>query len=171
MMVVALLGGKKELLYKSLANTLASSGYRIAAVTQLKKVNMIREMRELAEAGAGMIVAHSARRIMLSTTYVPETLDDIRKMVRCLAPASPDILILLGFKSLVKRDESVLKALAVWSAKEAESLLAEMSSPVVGIYSHRGDYEGGYPNLEDLAHAIINEGMRRKLIPPRARSL
>ncbi len=169
MMVVALLGGRKELLYKSLVNVLASSGYRVVAVTQLKKVSMIREMRELAEAGAGMVVAYSARRVMLSTTYVPETLDDMRKMVSCLAPVSPDILILLGFQNLVKKDESVLKALAVWSAKEAESLLEGISSPVVGVYSDRGDYKGGYPKLEDLAHAIIEEGMKRRLIPPRAK--
>ncbi len=167
MMIVALLGGRKDLLYKPLVNMLASSGYRVAAAVQLRKVGLTKEMRELAEAGAGLIVAHSTNRVVLSTTYVPDALDEIRRMVGCLAPVDPDALILLGFQKLVRDDERILKALAVWSAKEAESLLAEIAPPVVGVYSERGDYPRGYSTPEELANAIVDEGMRRRLIQPR----
>ncbi len=167
MMIVALLGGKRELLYRPLVNMLASSGYRVAAVVQLRKSGIAKEMRDLAEAGAGLVAAYSANRVVLSTTYVPDTLEEIRKMMSCLAPVDPDVLVLLGFQKLIREDKRVLKALAVWSAKEAESLLAEISPPVVGVYSERGDYTEGYPTPEDLAAAIVDEGMRRRLIQPR----
>ncbi len=169
MMIVALLGGRKDLLYKSLVNMLASSGYRVAAAVQLRKVGLVKEVRDLAEAGASLIVAYSANRVVLSTTYVPDALDEIKRMVGCLAPVDPDALILLGFQKLVQDDERVLKALAVWSAKEAESLLAEIAPPVVGVYSERGDYSEGYSTPEELASAIVEEGMRRRLIQPRVK--
>ena len=167
MMIVTLLGGRKDLLYKPLVNMLASSGYRVAAAVQLRKVGLAKEVRDLAEAGAGLIMVHTTNRALLSTTYVPHTLEEVKRTVSCLAPVDPDVLILLGFRKLAGRDEGVLKALAVWSAKEAKSLLSELSPPVVGVYSDRGDYEGGYKSPEELAKAIIEEGMRRRLIPPR----
>lgn len=167
MMVVALLGGRKELVYRSLTNALASSGYRVAVAVKGRRLGLIREMVELAEAGAGLIMVHSPNRALLSTTYVPETLEDVKRAISCLAPVKPDVLILLGYDDLVKEEEDVLKALSVWSAKEAELLLYDLSPPIVGVYSDRGDYEGGYSSPEDLSKAIIDEGMRRRLIQPR----
>ncbi len=169
MLVVSLLGGRKELLYTPLVNYLASSGYRVAAASQVRKAGMTKEMRDLAMAGAGLIMLHSASRAVLSTTYVPETLDDLKRVFGCLAPVKPDVIVLLGFLKLVRDDESVLKALAVWSSKEAESLLSDLTPPVVGVYSVRRDYrgEGGYDSPEELARAVVEEGMRRKMISGR----
>lgn len=167
MMVVALIGGRRDLIYRSLVSSLASSGYRVAVAVKERRLGLIKEMKELAEAGAGLIVAHSPSRAMISTTYVPETLEDVKKAVGCLVPVKPDVLILLGYDEMVKEEGEVLKALSVWSAKEAELLLSNLSPPIVGVYSDRGDYEGGCSSPEELSNAIIEEGMRRGLIQPR----
>ncbi len=171
MLIAALLGGKKELLYRVLGNMLASSGYRVASAVQFRKVNLPKELREFAEAGAGITIAHSVNRMILSTTYVPEDLDGLIKTARCLAPVEPDALILVGFQKLVSRDERIIKALAVWSAKEANSLLPQLAPPVVGVYSDKGDYqgEGSFSDLKDLAKAVIEEGRRLRQLPPSPR--
>ncbi|HDI73622.1 MAG TPA: hypothetical protein ENF57_01280, partial [Candidatus Korarchaeota archaeon] len=64
MLIAALLGGKKELLYRVLGNMLASSGYRVASAVQFRKVNLPKELREFAEAGAGITIAHSVNRMI-----------------------------------------------------------------------------------------------------------
>jgi len=166
MMIVALLGGKKEELYKPLVNMLASSGYRVSSAVYLKKVNIPSELKKLAEAGAGITLAYSTNRLIYTTTFVPDNLEDIKKRISCLSPVEPDVLVLLGFQKLVSDRRDVLKALSVWSVKEANSLISEQSPPIVGVYSERQDFPDGYNSPVELAKAIIEEGRRRSVLPP-----
>ncbi len=166
MMLVSILGSKRNDLYDALTKMLASSGYRVASAIQLRKVNMPKELMELAQAGASVTVAYSVGRIAYTSTYVPSNLDELVKGIQCLMPVNPDVIILLGFRKIAADDDRVLKALAVWSAKEANSLVEQLAPPIVGVYSSRGDYVGGYNSPKDLAKAIIEEGRRKRYLPP-----
>ncbi len=166
MMLVSILGSKRNDLYGALTKILASSGYRVASAISLRKVSMPKELMELAWAGASVKVAYSAGRIAYTSTYVPDSLDELVKGIQCLMPVKPDAIILLGFRKIAADDERVFKALAVWSAKEAISLIDQLAPPIIGVYSTRGDYTRGYNSPRELAEAIIGEGRRMRYLPP-----
>ncbi len=173
MMLISILGSKRNELYNALTRILASSGYRVASAIQLRKISIPKELMELAWAGASVTVAYSVGRIAYTSTYVPDNVDELVKGIRCLMPVKPDVIILLGFRKMAADDERVFKALAVWSAKEAKSLMEQLTPPIIGVYSSRGDYEGegGYSDPKELAEAIIEEGRMKRYLPPSPRKV
>lgn len=166
MLLVALLGSKRDLLLAPLVRMLSSRGYRVATLTQASKLRVPEELREAAEAGASIRMACSVDRVLISSNFPLKELNEMIKVISSLAPIEPDAVVILGFDEAVASDSRVMKVIAASSSSEANQIISRISQPIIGTYSARGDLESGYSTPESLAEAVISEGMRRKLLQP-----
>ncbi|RSN69502.1 hypothetical protein D9Q81_02545 [Candidatus Korarchaeum cryptofilum] len=166
MLIVGVMGSRKDVLMKPLIRAFTNRSYRVAAATQNRRIGVPDELKELAEAGSSLRIACSIDRVLISSNFPLRGLDDIIKAVSSLSPIEPDVIVLFGFEDILGREERVLKVITASSSHEAEQLLERLSKPVVGVYVERGDFEGGYKDLDVLIGAIIEEGIKRKLLQP-----
>ncbi len=167
MLALALLGSASEQFYRLLANKLASSGYRVSSAVQSRKVELTRELKKLTEGGAMVAFNYSKSRLILSTGFVPEDVDGLIRLVRCVMPVEPDVLILVGFRKMTSSNERVAKVLACRSEGELKKLRAEVKGDVLGEVV----CVEGCP--EDKAVEVVRRAQYRRYLPSplRGRSL
>ncbi|MCC6029755.1 MAG: hypothetical protein LM591_06420 [Candidatus Korarchaeum sp.] len=166
MLIVGVMGSRKGVLIKPLIRAFTNRSYRVAAVTQTRRIGVPDELRELAEAGSSLRMACSIDKVLISSNFPLRGLDDIVKAISSLSPIEPDVIVLSGFEDILSREERVLKVITASSPPEARQLLEKLSKPIVGVYVERGDFEGGFKDLGGLIGAIIEEGIKRKLLQP-----
>lgn len=161
MLLLCIIGSRREALMKPLVRALASRGYRVATVTQVRRLRVPEELMEYAEAGAGIRMACSTDKVLISSNFPLKDLNDFIKALSCLAPIEPDAVIFLGFEEELAREERVTKVIVASSPSEARQLIKKVSSPLLGAYSERGSLEGGFSSIDSLVGAIMERGMKR----------
>lgn len=166
MLLLAVMGSRREAIVRPLVKALSSRGYRVATVTQAKKLRVPEDLREFAEAGAGIRMACSTDKVLISSNFPLRELNDFLRVLSSLAPMEPDAVIFLGFEDELADESRIFKAIVTFSSSEAKQLIRRVSPPVLGVYSERDSFEGGFSNLESLINAIIEEGIRRRLLQP-----
>ncbi|MEM0017407.1 MAG: hypothetical protein QXJ48_04525 [Candidatus Korarchaeum sp.] len=160
MLLLCIMGSRKEALMKPLVRALASRGYRVATVTQVRRLRVPEELMDYAEAGAGIRMACSTDKVLISSNFPLKDLNDFIKALSYLAPIEPDAVIFLGFEDELAREERVAKVIVASSPSEARQLI-EKVSPLLGAYSERGPLEGGFSSIDSLVGAIVERGMKR----------
>ncbi len=166
MLLLAVMGSRKEVLLKPLVRALAGRGYRVATVTKVRRLRVPEELMEYAEAGASIRMACSTDRVLISSNFPIEELGDLVRALSCLAPVEPDAVILFGFEDELTGDGNLMKVIVTFSSSEARQLMQRISPPVIGAYSERDPLEIGFPSVGSLVEAIIEEGIRRRLLQP-----
>ncbi|MCS7102790.1 MAG: hypothetical protein NZ992_02775 [Candidatus Korarchaeum sp.] len=164
MLLVGVMGSRKEALMKSLVRALTSRGYRVATVAQVRRLRVPEELKEYAEAGAGLRMACSTDKVLISSNFPLKEPDSIVKVLSCLTPIEPDAVIFLGFEDELAREEKLMKVVVASSLSEAKQLIEKVSPPLVGVYSERGPLEGGFSSIDSLVEALVEEGIRRRLL-------
>ncbi len=159
MLILALLGSASELFYGLLANKLASSGYRVSSAVQSRKVELPKELRRLTEGGAMVALNYSKSRMVFSTGFVPEDVDGLIRIVRCLIPVEPDVLMLIGFRRMTSSDERVVKVLACRSEGELKKLKSEVKGEVIG------EVLCGEVCPEDEAMKVVRRAQDKRYLP------
>ncbi len=165
MLVLSLLGSASEDFYVRIANKLASSGYRVASAVQSRKVDMPKELKNLTRGGAMVTLNYSKSRVLISTGFVPEDVKGLIKLVRCLMPVEPDVLILLGFRRMTLSDEGVVKVLACKSEGELRKLKSEARGEVLGEVICSDDCP------DDEALEIIKRAQGKRYLPSPLRGI
>ncbi|RDD54000.1 MAG: hypothetical protein BA066_01585 [Candidatus Korarchaeota archaeon NZ13-K] len=166
MLLLAIMGSRREALLRPLVRALASRGYRVATVSQVRRLGVPEELREHADAGAGIRIACSRDKVLISSNFPLRDLDDFVKVVSHLAPVEPDAILFMGFEEELAGEGRLMKVVVTFSPSEARGLMEKLSPPVIGAYSERGTLEGGFPSIDSLVRAIMEEGIRRRLLQP-----
>jgi len=166
LLIVGVMGSRREILIKPLIRAFTNRSYRVAAVTQTRRVRVPDELKDLAEAGSSLRIACSIDRVLISSNFPLKGLDDIVKAISSLSPIEPDVIFFFGFEDILGREDRILKVITAGSPPEAEQLLGRLSQPIVGVYVERGDFEGGFKDLDRLIGALIEEGIKRRLLQP-----
>lgn len=166
MLLIGVMGSRKEVLIKPLIRTFTNRSYRVAAVKQTRRIGVPNELGDLAEAGSSLRIACSIDRVLISSNFPLKGLDDIVKTISSLSPIEPDVIVFFGFEDMLGREDRILKVITASSPPEAKQLLGRLSQPIIGVYVERGDFEGGFKDLEGLIGALIEEGIKRRLLQP-----
>ncbi len=159
MLILAVLGSSSDQLYRKISMRLSSLGYRVVSAIQTRKVELPRGLRILAEGGAMVTLEYSTSRILISSSFVPESAKRIADIIRCLMPVEPDVFIMVGFRRITIQDEGVVKVLACKGEGELLRLREEVKGDVLGEVRCLDECS------DETISEIIQRAQERKYLP------
>jgi len=163
--IIAIVGSKdsgKTLAVEALVQGLSSKGYRVATVKHIPKVNFTIDQEGTdtwrhARAGAKVVVSVSPDE--LATIKRVDTRDYGLAKIIMECGEDTDVVVLEGFKKLVKKDPRIIKLVAVKNVEEIQEASKEFSTILAYVGSISAEHlpkSFNYMSLFEEREKLVN---------------